>query len=53
MTKDNIDKILEMCHRVRQDRTLLIYNMVEMSKDRKEILEWLHTELQELGVFEK
>jgi len=24
-----------------------------MSKDRKEILEWLHTELQELGVFEK
>ena len=44
---------LDLIHKVKQERTLLIYNIVEICKNRQEILERLHSELQELGVFTK
>jgi len=47
--KEDLDLIL----RSKQSRTLLIYNICEICKDKNEILQVLESELKELGVFEK
>ena len=45
--------MLKLAQEVRQDRTLLIYNIVLTCKDKQEILEVLESELKEIGVFNK
>ena len=43
---------LDLIHKTKQSRTLLIYNVVDVCcNNKKEILEMLESELKELGVF--
>lgn len=43
--------MIQSAARARQDRTLLIYNIAELCKDKQEILGVLESELKQLGVF--
>ena len=51
--QEHIKKMLDLAKEIRQNRTLLIYNICQTCKDKQEILEVLESELKEIGVFNK